>query len=250
MKIIEARGVRRRGLERLEGNVVIRNFTVTGGLRASVVLFGTYPLRSRRTSACRCSALAISARTEHLHVAGENFVAGALVAGLVFPLSAADAAFNVNQLAFGKVFAADLGQFIPGHNPVPFGMLLLFAVPALEGFICGKGEVRHGSAAGGIADFGVLANAPDQDHFIHRPGHNILAYRFALRQKPASYPWFLVRMTIPNRRRRCDANSDSWALGFCSTKARSSRMPAAFSPLASRAYPFFNRAASVLSPFG
>src|SRR5437660_8432843 len=71
--------------------------------------------------------LAIALPIEHLHLAGDDLGAVALLARLlVFPAVGADGAFDVDQRAFAQVLPADLGQARPGHDVVPLGALLLF----------------------------------------------------------------------------------------------------------------------------
>jgi hypothetical protein len=93
-------------------------------------------------------AAAVFPRAEQEQIAGDDFRAVFPFPALpILPTRGLKLSLDVEFGAFGNVLPDDLRQALPGHDAVPLGPLLPFAVAVFEPFVGGKGEIRDRSAA-------------------------------------------------------------------------------------------------------
>src|SRR5262249_33516017 len=90
----------------------------------------------------------------------------ALLPVLVLPAPGLQAALDVDLFALLKVFAADLGELLPGDDVVPLGALLLGARGVLPRRGRRDRESRERGALRRGPDLRVLAEVSDQDDFV------------------------------------------------------------------------------------
>src|SRR4029077_4754956 len=74
-------------------------------------------------------------------------------------------------LPLGEILAANFGEPAPGNNGVPFGAPLLLAVAVLKDLVRGESDLRDCGPARCVLPLGVLAQPPDQHHFINGTTH-------------------------------------------------------------------------------
>src|SRR5262245_39407302 len=136
-----------------------------------------------KTRGRRCAAggpaLAVSLAppAEQDQILGDDLRAVLLFAALlVFPARSLDSAFNVDLGAFLHVFADDLRQALPSHNVVPLGAVLPFAGFVFVTLVGGQAELGYRDAARRVLDLRILAQVPDQNHFVNALWHEGSAF--------------------------------------------------------------------------
>src|ERR1043165_8109228 len=90
---------------------------------------GAAALARAGVSAAASARAFVAAAVEHLHVAGDDLGAVALLAGLFgVPAVGADGALDVDELSLAEILAADLAEARPGDDVVPLGAFLFLTV--------------------------------------------------------------------------------------------------------------------------
>jgi len=105
-------------------------------------------MRSARTSAVMCLFPRASAHTPSLKPA-----------------------FHQNASAFTQVLCGALAERSPGHDLMPFGLLLSLAGSLLDDLVRGYREPRHLLLIAERPHFRITAQVPDEHHMIH---HDLL----------------------------------------------------------------------------
>ena len=79
----------------------------------------------------------------------------------VFPFPGLNPAFNVNQLPFVQILAADLGQSGPGYDVVPLSASLAVTALVGPGVIRRDREIGDCTARTGLSHLGILSQTPN-----------------------------------------------------------------------------------------
>src|SRR5579875_1870894 len=104
---------------------------------------------------------------KHLHIASDDLIGSPLVAALILPLAASNAAFNVNLLPLGQILTTDFSKLVPGDNVVPLRSALLFASAIFINLIRGQRKFRHWRSVRSVFNFRILAKSSNQNDFVY-----------------------------------------------------------------------------------
>src|SRR5713226_6600668 len=110
--------------------------------------------------------VAVLFRLEHPEIVRDDFEAAMLLT-VLFPFARLDAPLDENQRALLEIFLRDLGLLSPHDDLVPFGALLALAVLVFVALIRRHRKIRNGRTSTSEARFGISAEAPHQDRFVH-----------------------------------------------------------------------------------
>ena len=94
---------------------------------------------------------------------------------LVVPGVHLEAAFDVGTASFGEVLLGEFRLASPESDVHEGGVLLFLALVVIPYPVDSKGDIRHGGALGGVAQFGIPGEVPDEHDFVqigHSDGEN------------------------------------------------------------------------------
>src|SRR5688500_18526206 len=80
---------------------------------------------------------------EHDQVISNNLGSKLFVSFFVFPASCSQAALDIYQAAFVKIFLGELGKSAPQYYGMPFSLRDQFTCPVFESFGSGEGKLRN-----------------------------------------------------------------------------------------------------------
>src|SRR5690242_20520400 len=83
-------------------------------------------------------------RPGHHHTRSDDFNRSTCVSAAVLPLTAPEAALDVNLLALGQKLSTDFSKALPCDDTMPLRPGLLVSRPIREAFVGGQAEVSHG----------------------------------------------------------------------------------------------------------
>ncbi|SPS02633.1 membrane hypothetical protein [Cupriavidus taiwanensis] len=113
-------------------------------------------------------ATAALARTQHLHLVGNDLSGVLVLAGLILPFAGADAAFDIDRRALAQVLGCDLGHLAEHRYTMPLGGFLhlagLLVLVAVGG---GNANVGDRIAAGHISGFRVCTQVAHEDDLVY-----------------------------------------------------------------------------------
>ena len=115
---------------------------------------------------------------EELEILAHHAELAALLAGgLVLPTVELETALDVDRAALLAVLAGDLGLTAPEGHVDEGRLLALLATLGGVDTVHGDAEIGDRASLGGVFDFGVTGDIPDQHHFVevgHRSGEERL----------------------------------------------------------------------------
>src|SRR5438128_6856644 len=149
-----------------------------------------------------------------LDALGHDLGGAALLAVLALPVARLQPAFHADLAALVEVLAARLGLLAPHHHREEARLLAL--LPALRAVVSvdRHAEIRHGGAAGGIAELGGARQVADQQDFVqahHPPTSSRTSGVFAGRAFLRIGTWVERKRSTCSLRRSCRSNSFTMA---------------------------------------